>query len=274
MKKLFAILVLAAVSLGAHAFKTDTVKVATKYLATPLDVTVITPEQGLKGESCPTVYILNGYSGNHKSWGSIQPRLGELADYYGMVFVMPDGRDTWYWDSPEKPEFQMESFFTKDLVPYIDNNYPTRRDARYRAITGLSMGGHGSFWLAARHPDLFGSMGSMSGGLDIRPFPKSWKMYTLIGDPAQKPERWEEYTVANLVPQIKANGQNITFDCGTDDFFATVNENMHKALLDAKVPHDYASRPGAHTFKYWANSILYHLLFFNEAFKKADTPAK
>ena len=136
------------------------------------------------------------------------------------------------------------------------------------------MGGHGSFWLAARHPDLFGSMGSMSGGLDIRPFPKSWKMYTLIGDPAQKPERWEEYTVANLVSQIKANGQNITFDCGTDDFFATVNENMHKALLDAKVPHDYASRPGAHTFKYWANSILYHLLFFNEAFKKADTPAK
>lgn len=269
IKQLLTVLVLACTALGAAAFRTDTVKVATKNMPSAIDVTIITPDGA--GKSFPTVYLLNGYSGDHKAWGRIQPRLGELADTYGMVMVMPDGRDTWYWNSPEQPEMQMESFFIEDLVPYVDAHYPTLKDASKRAITGLSMGGHGAFWLGTRHPDLFGNIGSMSGGVDIRPFPNNWKMKLRLGEKDKYPQRWEEYTVANIVPQIAANGQNITFDCGSDDFFYTVNNNLHNALLEAKVPHDYTSRPGGHTFAYWANSILYHLLFFNEAF---NAPAK
>ncbi len=253
-------------ALAASAFRTDTVKVATRNMPSAVNVTVIVPDG--EGRKFPTVYLLNGFSGDHRAWGRIQPRLGELADTYGMVMVMPDGQDTWYWDSPARPEIKMESFFINDLVPYIDANYPTEQAPAKRAITGLSMGGHGAFWLGTRHPDIFGNIGSMSGGVDIRPFPKNWKMASLLGTKEQNPQRWDEYTVASLVPQIARNGQNITFDCGSDDFFYTVNNNLHRALLDAKVPHDYTSRPGGHTFAYWANSILYHLLYFNQAFNK------
>ena len=59
------------------------------------------------------------------------------------------------------------------------------------------------------------------------------------------------------------------FDCGSDDFFAGVNKNFHEELLKNKIPHDYISRPGGHSGAYWNNSVLYHLLYFNEAFKKA-----
>lgn len=270
MKKIFAGLMLACVALTASAFRTDTIQVPTKFLESAEDVVVITPEAGLKGEACPTVYILNGFSGNHTSWLGTQPRLGELADQYGMVLVMPDGRDSWYWDSPVDPKMQMESFFIKDLVPYIDNNYPTIREAAQRAITGLSMGGHGSLWLATRHPDVFGSMGSMSGGVNILPFPKSWRMADRLGAYADNKEVWESHTVISLVPQMAANGQNIIFDCGVDDFFAEVNNDLHKRLVEAKVRHDYTSRPGAHTHKYWANSIYYHLLFFDHEFKQIN----
>ena len=44
-----------------------------------------------------------------------------------------------------------------------------------RAISGLSMGGHGALWSAIRHKDVFGAAGSMSGGVDIRPFPRIGK---------------------------------------------------------------------------------------------------
>lgn len=267
MKRLLFFVSCAAVAVYSFAFSTDTIKVNTNYLATPEDVTVITPDHQ-QGQTFPTVYLLNGYGGDHKAWGFIQPRLGELADTYGMVIVMPDGRNTWYWDSPVDKDFQMESFFIKDLVPYIDSNYPTIKNRDKRAISGLSMGGHGALWLSLNHPDVFGSAASMSGGVDIRPFPKNWEMAKRIGAKDKNPARWDEYTVATKIDKLKNANLNLLVDCGSDDFFYEVNLKLHNDLLEAGVPHDYICRPGGHTFEYWNNSVLYHLLFFNEAFSK------
>lgn len=264
------ILSTAAVAIGlfASAFSTDTVVVATEYLATPMKVTVITPEAAKSTQDkFPTVYLLNGYGGDYTSWTTIQPRLGELADSYGMVMVMPDGRDSWYINSTTDPKMQMESFFTEDLVPFIDSHFPTAADPAKRAITGLSMGGHGGMYLATRHPDIWGNMGSTSGGINILPFPKKWKLEKALGAYADNPKIWEDNTVINMVPRIKKNGQNIIFDCGSEDFFAEINDDLHKKLLEAKVPHDYISRPGTHNMKYWANSVLYQLLYFHNKFQ-------
>lgn len=268
MKKLIALGAL-LITLSAQAFRVDTVAVATPHLETPLEVVVIQPTVGdyAKG-SYDTVYLLNGFGGDHKTWYGLQPRIAELADLYGMVMVMPNGRDTWYWNSPVDPAVQMEDAIIKSVVPYIDSHYPTVRKASHRAITGLSMGGHGAMWLATRHPDVFGSMGSMSGGVDIRPFPGKWRMAERIGTPDKTD--WDDYTVATLVPVMAKNGQNITFDCGSDDFFFKVNNELHDNMLKAGVKHDYTVRPGGHSGTYWKNSILYHLLFFREAFDKAE----
>ncbi len=269
MRRHFLTLILLLVAVAASAFKADTVTVASKYLDTPMKVTVLTPD-GAAGQRFPTVYLLNGFSGDYRAWTqTTEPRLGEIADRYGMVFVMPDGRDSWYWDSPVNSGLQMESFITKTLVPYIDSKFPTIPEVSKRAITGLSMGGHGSIYLAARHPEIFGSAGSMSGGVDIRPFPKSWNMSKLLGKTyAEDAPLWDSHTVATMVPQIKKAGINLIFDCGSEDFFAKVNADFHHALLDAGVPHDYTSRPGNHSHSYWRNSLKYHLLYFNEVFKK------
>ncbi len=267
--KLLAFALLAIFTATAQAAKVDTLAIATKYLPGGIGrATVITPE-GKPGQKFPTVYLLNGYDGNHKSWLELtQPQLPALADKYGIVMVMPDGMDSWYWDSPAKPEMQMETYITQQLVPYIDANYPTLPQASKRAITGLSMGGQGAMWLAMNHSDIFGNAGSTSGGLDIRPFPKSWKMANWLGSKDDNPEVWEKHAIVNLVPSLKPGQLNIIFDCGTDDFFYQVNENLHNELLKAKIPHDYISRPGNHSHPYWRNAILYQLLFFNEAFNR------
>ena len=161
---------------------------------------------------------------------TIPPRLAGLADSYGMILVFPDGRDSWYWDSPVDKSMQMESAITCDVVPYIDRHFPTVADREHRAITGLSMGGHGSLWLASRHPDIWGNAGSMSGGVNILPFPKSWRMSERLGAYETNKEVWKKHSVINNIDAIKAAKLNIIFDCGADDFFAGVNEDLHKRL--------------------------------------------
>lgn len=263
-------------AIGVQAAKVDTLSIHTPYLDSPEQVLVITPEAAASDHAAkfPTVYLLNGFSGNHTSWTSLQPRLYGLADSLGMVMVMPDGRDSWYFDSPVDSTMQMESFFTRQLVPYIDANFPTLPQADKRAITGLSMGGHGAMYLAMRHPDIWGNAGSTSGGVDIIPFPDNWKIKLRLGDYNQNPQRWAENSVIGQVPRLQPGQLNIIFDCGTDDFFAEVNDRLHQALRVAKIPHDYISRPGRHTQPYWANSILYQLLYFNEHFNHPEAVAR
>ena len=158
MKRLsLALVALLATLFSAVAAKVDTIQVPTQYLETPEDITVIIPDAAAQGKKFPTVYLLNGYGGDHHAWMRVRPDLPDLADRYGMVIVMPDGRDSWYWDSPVNPKMQMESFFVKELVPYIDSRYPTLQAPEYRAISGLSMGGQGSMYLAIRHNDIWGN---------------------------------------------------------------------------------------------------------------------
>ena len=188
-----------------------------------------------------------------------------MASQYGVIIVCPNGHNSWYWDSPVNPESQFETFVVTDLVNFIDNHFRTVPEAGMRAITGLSMGGHGSLFLALRHPDVFGSCGSMSGGVDIRPFPNNWNMKDALGEYESNREVWDSHTVIELVKDLKTE-QNIVFECGVDDFFIEVNRNLHKAMVDAKIKHDYTERPGSHTWEYWCNALDYQMLFFSKAF--------
>ena len=238
-----------------------------------MDVNVILPESYATSEDkeYPVVYILHGYDGDYTSWLTLtEPKLDSLASHYDMIFVLPDGRDSWYWDAPADPKLKMESFFVEELVPYIDENYRTIADAKHRAITGLSMGGHGSLWLGMRHSDIWGSAGSMSGGVNINKpkWAKSWKMAQRLGSQAQYPQRWKDHTVITLVKNLKPGQLNITFDCGVDDFFIGVNRELHEEMLKYKIPHDYSERPGKHSHSYWKNSIRYHLQYFYDIFNK------
>ena len=125
-------------------------------------------------------------------------------------------------------------------------------------------------FLALRHKDTFGAAGSMSGGLDIRPFPKNWNIAKHIGTIEEHPEQWEALTAINNLGDLKNGELALTIDCGVDDFFIKVNRNFHEALMQQKIDHDYTERPGGHNGKYWANSLPYQLLFFQRFFA---TPA-
>ena len=142
-------------------------------------------------------------------------------------------------------------------MKYIDGHYKTITDRKGRAITGLSMGGHGGLWTAIRHKDTFGACGSTSGGVDIRPFPKNWDMAKRLGDYESNKEIWDTHTVINQIDKIQNGDLAIIFDCGEADFFIQVNKDLHNRLLEKKIDHDFITRPGGHTGEYWMSAVKF-----------------
>jgi S-formylglutathione hydrolase FrmB len=266
------LIVLCAFAGTAQAAKIDTVDTYSESMHKTIKAVVITPDDYKQGTEYPVVYFLHGFGGNHLDWVKSFPQVITSCDLYHQIVVCVNGNvSSWYFDSPIDPAWKYETYVTKELVPFIDKNYKTIKKRTGRAITGLSMGGHGAMYLAFKHQDIFGAVGSMSGGVDIRPFPNNWNIALRLGSYAEHPENWEKNTVINLVYLLTPNSLSILFDCGTDDFFFKVNQNLHEKLMERNIPHDFIVRPGNHSVPYWTNSLNYQLLYMSLYFKKSNT---
>ena len=270
MKRILLLLLTILVFASTQAAIIDTIQVYSQSMQKNIKAIIVTPDNYASAKELPVVYLLHGFSGNYLDWITKAKGFEKAADQYNLIIVCPDGGfGSWYWNSPIDPKSQYETFVSDELIKAIDTKYKTIKDRTGRAITGLSMGGHGALYLAIKHQDVFGAAGSMSGGVDIRPFPNNWDMAKQLGTYAQEPERWEKNTVINLLNLLTPNSLAIIFDCGTDDFFYKVNENLHQQLMYRNIPHDFITRPGAHTWPYWINSVKYQLLFFRNYFDSA-----
>lgn len=251
------------------AAQVDTVLTYSPSMKKDIKAVVVKPDTYSKEKNYPVLYLLHGYSGNYKGWVNSMKSTKGLADLHQFIIVCPDGAySSWYFDSPIDSTFRYETYVAHELIAWIDKNYNTIASREGRAITGLSMGGHGGLYLGFRHQDVFGACGSMSGGVDIRPFPNNWDMSKRLGSQKDFPENWEKNTVINLLHLLSPNSTEIIFDCGTDDFFYDVNVKLHEELSYRNIPHDFISRPGKHNNEYWDNAVKYQALFFSNFFNK------
>lgn len=178
------VFLLQVLALSVHAARVDTVFVKSPSMNREVKVVYILPDKAVAGnpQACPVIYLLHGYGGNARTWIGVKPELPRIADEKGVIFACPDGKNSWYWDSPRNSAYRYETFISSELVKYTDEHYATIPKKGARAISGLSMGGHGALWNAIRHSDIFGAAGSMSGGVDIRPFPDNWEMKKQLGE--------------------------------------------------------------------------------------------
>ena len=253
---------------------TDTIEVMSQAMGRTIKNVVIKPDHYIANNQnarFPVLYLLHGAYGCYSDW-SKKTDLHRLADHYGVIIVCPDGQDSWYFDSPVDPKMQFETYVSKELVEYIDSHYRTIANRYMRAITGLSMGGHGALFLAFRHPDVFWSCGSMSGCMNITRFPDNWHIKDRLGEYKDNKQQWEEHAVCNQLDKVKAStlkpAQNIIIDDGLKDIFYPQNVAMHELLVEKEIDHDFIVRPGAHTWTYWVNALDYHFVFFSKAFAR------
>jgi S-formylglutathione hydrolase FrmB len=254
----------------AQSVKIDTVSIHSNAMGRTFKCVVISPEF-YKGESgsprLGVVYLLHGYSGGYDNWIKRVPKLAMYARDFNLIIVCPDGGYSgWYFDSPVEAGHRYETYIGKEVPDFIDSAYSTIKSREARAITGLSMGGHGGLFLGFRHADRFGACGSMSGAVDINTLRKSYDIAKLIGDTVKYEENWTKYSVSNVIEQYPKDSVKIIIDCGVEDFFYPINHALHEKMLRLKIPHDYIERPGKHDWAYWANAVKYQLLFFRDYF--------
>ncbi len=252
------------VSVKLFAGSVDTVSIYSNSMHKQIKAVVIKPDSyQTKNKRYPVVYLLHGYDGWYSNWIIRAPELKEYATTYQSIIVCPDGAtSSWYWDSPADTACRYETHIAIEVVEFVDKNYKTIADQKHRAITGLSMGGHGALFIGLRHSSVFGSAGSMSGGVDLMEYRNSFDISKRIGDTGTQSKYWHDLTVISLVENYENTDLKIIFDCGNKDFFVGGNRKLHQKLLLLKIPHDYIEREGEHNWDYWKKSLPYHLLYF------------
>ena len=247
----------------------DTVAIYSASMKKNIKTIVITPTSYNKDKYYPTVYLLHGYSDTYNGWIRKVPKIEKMSEIYQVIIVCPDGGfSSWYIDSPIDSTYRYETFVSTEVPSFIDTHYNTIPDRTARAITGLSMGGHGGMFLGFRHADTFGACGSMSGGVDLNYSRNKFDVAKRIGDTINHADNWINFSVIHTVENYPKQGLAIIFDCGVDDFFYNDNLALHNKMLALKIKHDYIERPGKHEWSYWANAIQYQLLFFRNYFDR------
>src|SRR5450759_4862888 len=108
-----------------------------------------------------------------------------------------------------------EKDLLKDLIPYIEKNYPVIKDAEHRAIAGLSMGGGQSLNFGLGNLDQFAWVGGFSSA------PNTKKPEELVPDPAKTKQ------------QLKL----LWISCGDKDGLISFSQRTHNYLVTNHVPH-------------------------------------
>lgn len=267
MKKLFLFFGIIWSSI-AFAARVDTIALRSAIMQKNISCVAIIPDSYHNSDKrFPVVYLLHGYSGSYSNWIIRVPDLKKYADEFQLIVVCPDGNyNSWYFDSPIDKNSKYETYISKEVPHGIDSIYRTLADRNHRAITGLSMGGHGALFLSQKYPEIFGAAGSMSGAVDLVPFKSKFDLTKVLGDTLNGPIFFENSVVNNCNKWLNKK-VSLIIDCGISDPFITANRNLHQQLLWLKIPHDYIERDGGHNWNYWSNSIAYQLLFFHRYFK-------
>ena len=122
-------------------------------------------------EPYPVIYMLHGAESKEDSWvdrGGIKVTADNLIARKQLrpsVIVMPTtGPQTWYVDGNAD---KAETAILKDLLPFVEKKYNTRKDRAGRSVAGLSMGGYGALNLSLSYPELFCAAGIFSPAIYV-----------------------------------------------------------------------------------------------------------
>ena len=145
---------------------------------------VYTPAEYETGKKkYPVLYLQHGMGEGETSW-MLQGKMQHIMDNaiakgeaVPMIVVMESGDIKQPFRGGNNQAGRSEygaSFYPvllNDLIPYIDANFRTKADREYRAMAGLSWGGHQTFDVVLQNLDKFAWMGTFSGaifGLDVK----------------------------------------------------------------------------------------------------------
>jgi putative tributyrin esterase len=226
------------------------------------DVTVYAPAGA---EGAPIVILLHGVYGSHWAWtrsggahktaarliaaGEIKPMIlampsdGLLFD--GSGYVAHNGRD-------------FEKYIVDEVPSAVRQGIPGAGEKMF--ISGLSMGGFGALRLGAKYPTRFAGISAHSAITHFsqlsRFVEEPLSMYGAIAE--------EEQSALHFIQENREKLPPLRFDCGVEDVLISENRELHAALVERAIAHEYAEFPGAHNWDYWHAHLEKTLRFFSQ----------
>ncbi len=238
------------------------------------------PDYESSERSYPVLYLLHGSGDDQTGWvqfGEVL-HIADKAINEGtatpMIIVMPDANtgQRGYFNDP-KNEWRYEDFFFEELMPFVEKEFRIKGEKRYRAISGLSMGGGGTFMYALHHPELFSSACPLSascGPLNMEEMERYATRRGYESGSKEQVEAWyKQHSVLELIndmPDDQREAVRWFIDCGDDDFLFEGNSLVHIAMRKKQIPHEFRIRQGGHTWTYWRESLPVVLSFVSDAF--------
>ena len=269
MKKLINIVVILTAFAQFSAQKIIHQEVFSPKMNKKIKTIIITPNLQ-PNTTYPSVYILHGFSGTpDRIIKQDIPDLVQKAQEYKTIYVLPDGNySSWYVDSPIVKDSQYQTFIGKELVEFIDKNYPVKAEKRFRGILGWSMGGYGATNIGITYNKTFGIVGSSCGALDFNSFGEGYNKYLVNKVLGPMESLNPNYLTDSKIKLMPGASQRYIFDCGTEDVqMIGQNRKFHAKLTELKIEHLYIESLGIHDTAYWSQSLSNQLTLFDKFFK-------
>lgn len=237
------------------------------------------PDYENSDRSYPVLYLLHGAGDDQTGWVQFGEVLliADKAIKEGtatpMVIIMPDANTGQRGYANNAPgTWRYEDFFFEELMPFVEKKYRIKTEKRYRAISGLSMGGEGTFTYALHHPELFSSACPLSAATG--PMTLDDTKNRLRRDNPNMPDstierfykRQSVVSLVNAMPDSLKRSVRWYIDCGDDDFLYEGNSLVHIAMRKREIPHEFRIRNGGHNWTYWRESLPDVLFFISQAF--------
>jgi S-formylglutathione hydrolase FrmB len=249
------------------------VTIATPTLPAPNEVLVVEPPSydTSPGRRYPVLYFLHDGYGDVRSLDRRgvaavaleRMREGTLPEF---LIVAPDGPGTWFSDSHDGKS-RFEQYLTGDLPRAIEARYRVIPGKGARGITGISMGGYGAVKTALRHPDLYGSVSSLSGAI----IPFGW-------DELERYNFMARFTLKRVFGRAKEDNSldandawlmlgglcfgappfEVELRAGTEDAYGLERVAAQYGMLlnERGIPTTVILETGGHDWGYWKRAML------------------
>ena len=242
------------------------------------------PDYDSSNRSYPVLYLLHGLGDNQSAWiqfGEVLHTTDKAINSgiaTSMIIIMPDaGTGQMGYTNAMSGKWNYEDFFFEEFMPHVENLYRIRKNKRYRAISGLSMGGGGSFLYALRRPDLFSSAAPLSASIGPQNIDQmddhSYLAYWGYSKSNINKSDFEKFKKKNnslyLIDQMDQkilNSVRWYIDCGDEDHLYKNNVLMHIKMREKGVKHEFRVRDGDHNWDYWRSALPSVLEFISKKF--------
>jgi enterochelin esterase-like enzyme len=189
----------------------------------------------------PVLYLLHGQTFDNQQW--IRLGLADVADelindqrIVPMIIVLPNDPD---WRQPDESPFGR--MLVNEMIPFIDQTYPTLSGRQYRAIGGLSRGASWALHLGLTEWQLFARIGAHS-------------LPVFATDSSSIP-KWLDKIPPESTPQLYIDIGNLDPELNTARY-------VERLLSDRHLPHEWHMFTGTHEEEYWNRHLQKYLLWY------------